>query len=269
MKLRYLPHIITRNIISFPLWLLYQKFPESILFHKPPIRIPKLTRAELRLLTLEPFHWYHNFQYFGVKNRKDTSGNQMAKQKFLFPFINHAIEICHQHTHRVTGLEQFCADAFFSNYALLNGASTMVGNDTSKLWIERGNLMSRVLGHQDKLTLKLENVFQTDGEFDFAICSGGLYHLNDPESLLVKLRNQVKHALVIQTAYSLDTMADDDYFESPAPGYKTWGSRFSYQYLKTMTDRAGWEIIDEGKNELTENVLLRDRGSAYLLCVPK
>ncbi|MCP5101623.1 MAG: hypothetical protein GY943_39265, partial [Chloroflexi bacterium] len=80
----------------------------------------------------------------------------------------------------------------------------------------------------------------------------------------VNLTKITKGYLVIQSAITLET-EDPDYFVSPAPGWKH-GSRFTHDGLKKWLQEIGWEIIEEGRNELTGNPRLTDRGSSYFLC---
>jgi hypothetical protein len=69
--------------------------------------------------------------------------------------------------------------------------------------------------------------------------------------------------LIVQTVVTLAT-EDDNYFETPAPGW-TWGSRFSYGFLRREITKRGYRIVDTDRNVLTGNDRPEDRGSAYFL----
>jgi 2-polyprenyl-3-methyl-5-hydroxy-6-metoxy-1,4-benzoquinol methylase len=150
--------------------------------------------------------------------------------------------------------------------ALRAGADSLLAVDLDEVSLAQGVLMARLQGTSESLTFRRMDVFDLTEEFDFGICAGGLYHLEDPARLLRQLRGIIRHALVVQTVYS---KANDsaDYFETPAPAW-TWGCRFSYEYLLRMVEGAGWNILHAETNELLGNGRLEDRGSAYLLCVP-
>jgi SAM-dependent methyltransferase len=216
----------------------------------------------MRLL-LDP--WYHDFEVLGLKTGIEHP-NQRCKQRYLFPYIDRAISICRRHTDAVSGVELFCADGFYANYAVLHGASGMLGIDANDYYIMKAKTIARALGNADKIRFQRADVFDLARCFDFCICAGGLYHLADPEALLRLMRGKIRYALVIQTVYSL-VDAREDYFESPAPGW-SWGSRFSYEYLLRMVDRSDWRILEADRNELEGNERPEDRGSAYLLCTP-
>ncbi len=126
--------------------------------------------------------------------------------------------------------------------------------------------MSKILGHIENTKYENRSVFDINGSYDIVICAGGLYHISNPKELLESLKKHTSKALVIQTVYSLESN-DESYFESPCPGW-FWGCRFSYKYLINMVKNAGWVIAEERSNELKGNLLSRDRGSAYLLCLP-
>lgn len=90
--------------------------------------------------------------------------------------------------------------------------------------------------------------------------------MSNPHDLLKLLTEKIRTAIVIQTVFSLANTSSD-YFETPAPDW-TWGCRFSYSYLLQMVKDSGWKIVDASANELEGNNQMKDRGSAYLLCVP-
>jgi predicted RNA methylase len=215
---------------------------------------------------LETEEWYHDFAILGLKTRQRPgiyASNQRCKQEHLFKFISDAIRLCKK---KAEGIDLFCADGFYSNYAIQGGADRMYGVDLDKDELDHARLITRLLGNAEKIVFEQRDVHDLQGSYDFGICAGGLYHLSDPEVLLRKLTTQIQMALVIQTVYSL-ARSERDYFETPAPGW-SWGCRFSLSYMSDMIARAGWSVIQFATNELAGNERPEDRGSAYLLCVP-
>jgi 2-polyprenyl-3-methyl-5-hydroxy-6-metoxy-1,4-benzoquinol methylase len=218
--------------------------------------------------------WYHDFSALGVPTRQAEGifgPNQRAKQASLFDYIDKAIALAGP---APTGLELFCADGYYSHYALQRGARHMTGLDLGDeqsaghpIQLRQAAAMTALLGHEGRADFRRENVFDVSGVYDFAICAGGLYHVSEPEVLLRKLVANVRAVMVVQTVYSLAEQAAD-YFETPAPG-QTWGCRFSYGYLVAMLAEAGWTVLESAINELGGNTRPQDRGSAYALCVPR
>lgn len=267
-RLRQRLNRITLNIrrILHKYWL----YVKSVWSPRPalPKALPpgvSLTKYETYLLVKDP--WYHDFSVLGYPTPQLPGyfrSNQQAKQAPLFTLIDRALDLCRAHRATVTGIELFCADGFYANYALNQGATAMYGVDTDSHNLRKALVISKVLGHASKVKFVKCDVFECSGMFDFGICAGGLYHISRPQELLRQLSRQVTTALVIQTVYAA-TVSDPNYFETPAPGW-TWGCRFSYDYLLRMVQDAGWKIVDATVNELGGNVRTEDRGSAYLLC---
>ena len=192
--------------------------------------------------------------------------NQNAKQALIFRFIDDAMKICKKRSESFTGVELFCSDGFYANYAAKKNRTVRLrGIDLSEGYLRHARMASALLDVADRVTFEHCDVMDLEGEYDFAICVGGLYHLSDPFELLYRLRGKIRTALVIQTVFSLAN-TDYDYFETPAPGRER-GCRFSYGYLLRMVASAGWKVKNQHDNELKGNPRLEDRGSAYLLCV--
>ena len=192
--------------------------------------------------------------------------NQRSKQGPLFALIDQALALCREQSLPGRGVELFCSDGFYTNYAIQTGASELRGLDLDPLYIAEARLISKVLGNAHRTSFSVADVFSLRDPFDFCICAGGLYHLSNPQELLELLARRVRCALVIQTVYSLEDRPAD-YFETPAPGW-TWGCRFSLPSLLHMVEESGWTVVRRSVNELEGNAELKDRGSAYLLCTP-
>jgi len=219
--------------------------------------------------------WYHDFAPLGRPTPQaegNFRANQQAKQDILFDYIRRAIEMSSVGGVPPRGAELFCADGFYSHFALQAGAAHMTGFDLGDpqsagdpTHLLQARAIGDVLGHTGRAEFIRRDVVEVSGSYDFTICAGGLYHVSDPALLLRRTADYTRRALVVQTAYSLANSAPD-YFEAPAPGW-TWGSRFSIGYLWRMIEHAGYRIVDSTCNELTGNSRPEDRGSAYALCV--
>ncbi|MGC8771615.1 MAG: hypothetical protein ACP5Q5_10230 [Brevinematia bacterium] len=94
---------------------------------------------------------------------------------------------------------------------------------------------------------------------DVVATVGGLYHFENSEEILVKSYEMAKKFLIVQSVVSI-VNDDEDYFESPAPGWK-YGCRFSRASFHKMMLSLGWKIIDYHFNELEANGRPKDRGS--------
>ncbi len=258
---------IMKNWKLFPyivrLWIRFLKSPDSVLLGKKNTAV-KLSFAEFYLLNLDG--WYHDFEALGLKTGA-LHPNQRCKQQNIFTFIDQAVSICQKQVKEVCGIELFCANGYYSNYAVKKEAIKMYGIDNDYFYIAKARLITKILGNSDKIKFDCRDVFEFTETYDFCICAGGLYHISNPQELLRLLAARVRYALVIQTVYSLANESKN-YFESPAPGW-TWGCRFSYRYFIKMVNDAGWSIISEAVNQLEGNKRLEDRGSVYLLCVPE
>lgn len=203
---------------------------------------------------------------------------QRDKQTIVFDYIQKVVKLCRGNPDppvRLSGVELFCADGFYSNFCVQNGVDVMLGIDLAEESREGGKrasvldqarVITKLLGNESKITFEKMDVFGFQRECDICLCFGGLYHISDPERLLALLRKKIRKVLVIQTVVSLER-EDENYFETPCPGW-TWGCRFSHQYLLKMLERNGWKILQADRNEITWNKRLCDRGSSYVLCMP-
>lgn len=262
----------------------YYSIFKMYLFHinlKSPVFHNKLSLNEI-LMYYTP-DWYHDFKILGVPTMQlQGDGSKEAqedKQYIIFDYIKRAVEYIKQNLNgesSITGVELFCADGFYSNFAVQNGVDSMLGIDLEELSgegkkrssvLEQARLVTKLLKNSEKVKFQKGDVFDLKNSYDICLCLGGLYHLEDPEKLIALLKEKIKKVLIIQTVVSLET-EDENYFETPCPGW-TWGCRFSHAYLKKMLDKCGWKIIKEDRNEIKWNQRLCDKGSSYLLCVPK
>jgi hypothetical protein len=236
----------------------------------------RLSREDFFLL-VRP-NWYHDFAALGIRTRQSSDPSyrehQRIKQVVLFDYIDRSISLCRDldPKGRITAVDLFCADGYFSNYAALNGVDDVTGVDLEEesgegrqrhSVLAQARLITKLLGNEKRVTYHRLDVFDLTGSFDICICAGGLYHIADPRKLLELLNQRIKKYLIVQTVVSLER-DDEDYFEAPAPGW-TWGCRFSHKYLIRIAEESGWVVLRQDRNELTENKRLCDRGSSYLL----
>lgn len=232
------------------------------------IRLGPFTLLRNREVSRLHQYWYHDFSSLGLPTAQRPgpwAANQLSKQEPITLRIANAVNRCQADGVDPTVLELFCADGFFGCVAADLGASRVTGIDLDGAEVERARLAARLLG-QRRTRFEVEDVWTTEKTAAIGICAGGLYHLEDPEGLLRRLRGLISHYLVVQTVFHLD-VDDVDYFETPAPGW-TWGSRTSFEGVLAMVERAGWRILDHDRNELLGNDEPSNRGSAYLLCEP-
>jgi len=263
---RILPRRLINKAKTEMSYLKYLVSPQPVLPKPLPSGV-NLNSRELFLLVQD--QWYHDFGVLGFPTPQKPGifePNQKSKQEPICRLIDRALSQCHREQASTNGVEMFCADGFYANYAVSKGATEMYGVDTDNDSLTKARLITKVLGDRDRITFENCDVFKLSGEYDFGICAGGLYHVANPQYLLKLLTIKIRTALVIQTVYSLANESDD-YFETPAPHW-TWGCRFSYSYLLRMVEQAGWKIIDKSTNELLGSSRLEDRGSAYFLCIP-
>jgi len=192
--------------------------------------------------------------------------NQAAKEAHIVPFIARALDALGDER-APTCLDLFCADGYYTcHIARLRPEPDITGVDLDPDEIERARLISRVL-EAPSATFHVADVWDFVAEspaYDLVLCTGGLYHLRDPQRFLEQLVPVVGQYLVIQSAITLET-EDADYFVSPAPGWRH-GSRFTHARLRAWLEALGWEIVAEARNELPGNARPCDRGSSYFLC---
>lgn len=227
--------------------------------------------------------WYHDFANLGqptAQRGRIFKLNQQAKEKPICELLNKAINIaftkCPAKPKKrgepkpVKGIELFCADGFYANYAV--GACRNDEHMHLKIGcvdlnddeLQRGKTVTAKLGHTAQIRYRAGNVLKVRDKYDLVICTGGLYHVEDPMALLRQLKKMTRGALVLQTVYSLES-TEPDYFIQPPPTNPA-GSRFSLAWLRVALDEVGLEILEEDANMLEGNKHPCERGSAYLLC---
>ena len=226
--------------------------------------------------------WYHDFTPVGIRTRlfpsEEYQLSQEDKQTVLFGMLERAREEFERSGE--AGLpslvDLFCADAFYSIYALkMNLVSHSVGVDMEQQSGE-GSIRMGVLqqaatirslsGLDQRLDLVSGDVMAYEGDYDVCLCAGGLYHINDPAALIAKITNQTRKLLLIQTIIPSNVSESEPFFVTPAPHW-TLGSRFNRNWLEGVLVENGWTIIDADVRPLRANSHDWDRLSLSLLCV--
>lgn len=117
----------------------------------------------------------------------------------------------------------------------------------------------------DKIEFWNMNVqeIETLPKFDIVANLGGLYHVENPQDILLKSFNLARKFLIVQTVVSMEDESAD-YFESPAPGW-TWSSRFSRNWLLKIMRENGFTVETLHFNELLGNDKRSDRGNLCIL----
>lgn len=207
---------------------------------------------------------YHDFSIFGAKNKQKQGIfklNQKSKAPILIAYIAWAIA----KSPEATFAELFCADAYFAMFALHLGASSSIGIDNN-----RDGHSDKILKIASRLGLKnfkfiLEDINKIDimNKVDIVANIGGLYHVSNPQEILVKSYDMARKYLIVQSVVSMENN-NPNYFVSPAPNWNR-GCRFSKASFDKMIGSFGWKIIDRCFNELEGNRKLCSRGSVYYL----
>ncbi len=228
-------------------------------------RAADLARAALRTLRGGPVEKGEKLSLRGLLRPSSSHlVNQRHKEEFIIPFLQQALNELGEEP---SCLDLFCADGYYScTIARLRPDARITGIDLDPQEIRRAETAARILS-ASRARFVVADVWewvQKAQPYDLVLCTGGLYHLREPRRFLELLRPISRRFLIVQSAVTLET-DDPAYFVSPAPGWKH-GSRFTAAGLRQWLTGLGWEIVAEGRNELTGNPRLCDRGSAYFLC---
>jgi hypothetical protein len=211
---------------------------------------------------------YHDLSIFGFRTQQKPmyALNQKCKQPILTAYITHAIAKSQTaYDGDVSFVEMFCADAFYAMLARRLGATKCFGIDTNKNgWSGHNKEVAAVLGLDD-IEFICDDVANLEkyGRFDIVANVGGLYHMSNPEEVLLASYRAASKFLIVQTVVST-AKNDPRYFETPAPGW-TWGCRFSKEWLDRTIKKHRMLVVDQHFNELEGNSRPEDRGSCYYL----
>ena len=211
---------------------------------------------------------YHDLSMFSANNKQEPGCypyNQRSKEYIIRAYIQLAIAKSRQKIDdKVTFLEMFCADGYYTICARYFGANISYGVDLDEDSIKKAEEVVEELGINNINFFKKDvNEIDDFDTIDIVANVGGLYHVSNPKEILIKSYNLARRYLIVQSVVSLDDDSED-YYVSPAPEW-TWGCRFNQKSFDSMIKSLEWDIIDSHYNELEGNHLLRDRGSVYYL----
>jgi hypothetical protein len=211
--------------------------------------------------------FYHDFSILGLRVPQRDGiypKNQAAKAPVLIGYLAFAIgKLRARNVEPITFSELFCADAYYSFIARRLGVDECYAYDNDRDGhLEEAKFIQHLLS-ETNVHLKAQDVFDISSEAKTSIVmnAGGLYHVSDPLSVLDKSYEICKSYLILQSVVSLAN-EDENYFETPAPGWD-WGCRFSHAFLRKQIAKRGYRIIDEERNILEGNLRPEDRGSSY------
>lgn len=212
---------------------------------------------------------YHDFSWLGLPTRQIEgiyAPNQAVKAPVIGAYALLALARLRARGVRpISFAELFCADGFYAMFARRFGADSAVGFDN-----DRDGHLAAARQIRDRLDLAAVDFECSDIEaidparrFSIVANVGGLYHVDDPEAVLIQSYAMAEHFLIVQNVVSL---ADEsaDYFCRPAPGL-SWGNRFSRQSFDALIERLGWHVVLSDFDVLSGNPRLEDRGCVFYL----
>jgi hypothetical protein len=222
----------------------------------------------------EGMKFYHDFSVLGLQLPAAADfyrPNQRIKEPLIVGYMIYAMgKLKAQGVHPLTVCELFCADAYYSFVARRFGADRCDAFDNDKDgFLEQAHVIARVLKETENVGIHKTDIYDMPPDYRASIVvnAGGLYHLTDPLRAMDLSYEMSRDYLIIQSCISLAN-EDENYFETPAPGW-TWGSRFSFAYLRKEILKRGWKIVDSDRNVFTFEARPEDRGSAYFLIARK
>jgi hypothetical protein len=213
--------------------------------------------------------FYHDFSALGL-NLPQKKGifapNQTAKAPVISGYLLFAIgKLRANDMVPLTVAELFCADAYYSFLARRFGADRCYAFDSNRDGILPEARYVRSLLKDDAVEIVETEVANISPDFraSIVINAGGLYHVEEPLRYLEQSYKMAEQYLIVQSAITIAT-EDENYFETPAPGW-SWGCRFTYGYLEKEIRKRGYKVVDSERNLLRGNDRPEDRGSAYFL----
>ncbi len=216
---------------------------------------------------------YHDYAIFGARGRQLPGIyplNQRCKMPILAAYIQWAIAKCRTTLDTpVSFTELFCADGFYAMLARHLGADRCFGIDSDKdgFFTRAREIAARLELDGVRFVTADVRAMHRFERTDIVANLGGLYHVEDPAEVLRLSSRLARRYLIVQSVVSL-ARTEDDYFETPAPGW-TWGSRFSAGWLDRRIEELGGTVVDRHAHELAGNDRPEDRGSvAYLVRLP-
>jgi hypothetical protein len=237
--------------------------------------------------------WYHDFSALGLRTNFDevvSPGEKIAnlirrllgkgalksgshphqhqRDALLIPMLEEACELFKQRFDRPpqSFFEPMGADGYYSFYAVKKlGFDWARCLDLEVEHVQRGEAARRVLDIP-QVSFWVANVYDMNAQkYDIGLCSGGLYHVDDPELVLRMLRDRVEVLVVLTSVSHKDE--SPAYKISPVPGWPH-GSAFSRHWLAVAAERAGWRIVRREGFVYDDAVFdSKPEGAELLLCV--
>ncbi len=218
-------------------------------------------------------YWQHNFEFFGHKTFQPPASNlkkvQEMEQDTIFKLINLAVTTAKkQGDSDLCGIELFCSDGFYSNYACQNGIKKMVGFDidfnSHKQCLQQAAEMAELLNSNFELQKKPAEELNTN--FDIGLCLDSLTSVNSPKKVLTHLRKYIKSALLIKVPVEASDIAPSKSTLKRQKDNAVW---FNLNGLKKILADSGWEIITEESHDIFYDLRYSHCQSCYILCIPK
>ncbi|WP_269615941.1 methyltransferase domain-containing protein [Prochlorococcus marinus] len=238
-----------------------------------------------KAIELKRANWYHDFNIFGIKTIQIPFDSykkaQICKDKLILPMLKNAIKELKNNnknkpTKKITSCELFCADGYYSQHFIKMKGDYAYGLDICEESgegeirsnnIDHANLIASLLGTSNNCTFLKEDIFNLKGNYSLIICSGGLYHIQDPIGLIMLSINalEIEGYLIIHTITLKERFKKDLNFIAPCPG-QAWGCRFTHSWLIDQLLKIDEISIVSIKNEkLTYNSNVLNSGVTAIL----
>jgi tRNA (mo5U34)-methyltransferase len=153
------------------------------------------TRDVLEREISELGDWFHNIDLFGVPT---------APAHFLGDFPNvkwkHIEKVIPRDLTGATVLDIGCNGGFYSIQMKRRGAERVLGIDVDERYLKQGRYAARTLGLDIEFQrCSVYEIDKIEGQFDWVIFMGVLYHLRYPLYALDKVVKKVRGKLLFQT----------------------------------------------------------------------
>ncbi|HEX8926825.1 MAG TPA: TIGR04290 family methyltransferase [Terriglobales bacterium] len=157
--------------------------------------------------------WFHNIDLYGVKT---------APNHFLGDFPNvkwrHIAPALPENLEGASVLDIGCNGGFYSLQMKLRGAGRVLGIDVDERYLAQARFAAKTLGLQiDFERCSVYDVAEIEGQFDFVIFMGVLYHLRYPLYALDNVVKKVGGTLLFQTM-----VRGSDEVKQWADNYQFW-----------------------------------------------
>lgn len=246
--------------------------------------LKKTERYIKEIYDLRP--WYHNFDTFGVqtdfppkknfgffgkkiRQTRRSMDQQPRKESVIAPYIQKVLDSI-PNKNDLSVLDLFCSDGYYGflvqKFCL---GAKLTGVDKNMNDISRCKTMSchLNLGPTNFVYDDVYHYAEMANQFDIVLCIGGLYHLSNPKRLLELLKRITGKYLIVQSAITVEH-DNPDYFETPNPWFKTWGSLFTNTKLLQLINEVGFNIEVSAINR-REPPNPKHIGAAYMILRPK